>query len=156
MSSTPETVQNGSFAISDRTSKLIELFDGHTTVRVFRSKVTLEYDLAEAGHPNAALMAKAWESCFPGTPQTLNRTNLAGVGSNEAQRALHVWRGICCSATTGSKAEFAQLLAERLSRRRRAGPFAYAFEIPPYLKHAIKYVVDGVTPQATTTAETGT
>jgi putative ATP-dependent endonuclease of OLD family len=53
---TPESV-NGTFTISNRTTKLVDIFRGHRTVRVYHSKLTLEYDLAEAGDENAAVMA---------------------------------------------------------------------------------------------------
>ena len=62
----PES-ENGRYKISDRTKKLIGLFSNHQTVRVFNSKLTLEYDLAEAGPNNPLVMAEAWESCFVGS-----------------------------------------------------------------------------------------
>ena len=65
--------ENGTFKICDRTKKLIRLFDGHPTVKVFNSTLTLEYDLAKAGEENALVMAEAWESCFVGTAGTFNK-----------------------------------------------------------------------------------
>ncbi len=154
-SDTPET-ESGSFAISDRTRKLVDLFSGHKTVRVYRSQITLEYDLAMAGDANAALMAEVWESCFDGTPRTFSHATLADVGPGCDDRALHVWRGICLSHHTGSKADFAHRLAECLSSVNADGSFTDQFIAPAYLVDAIKYVVDSVTPQPNTTAEADT
>ena len=148
--------KDGSFAISERTSKLVDLFNGHETVNVYRSQITLEYDLAEAGDENATLMAEVWESCFDGTPQTFSQHTLAAVGPDRGERALHVWRGICRSEHTGSKADFAHRLAERLSNVNPDESVVPKFTAPPYLADAIKYVVDRVKPQPTTTAEADT
>jgi putative ATP-dependent endonuclease of the OLD family len=71
----PQNEDSG-FKLSDRTAKLVQLFSGHRTVKVCCSQVTLEYDLAEAGDKNAALIAKAWEECFVGTPGTLNSSKV--------------------------------------------------------------------------------
>ena len=68
----PES-ENGAFRLSNRTKKLINLFAGHPSVRVFHSQLTLEYDMAEAGDGNALAMADTWESCFVGTAGTFNR-----------------------------------------------------------------------------------
>ena len=48
-------------------------FAGRDGVKVCPSKVTLEYDLAEAGDKNPDLMAIIWKKQFKGNPQTLNR-----------------------------------------------------------------------------------
>ena len=152
---TPET-ENGSYAISDRTQKLLDLFKGHQTANVYRSQITLEYDLAEAGDANAALLAEVWESCFDGTPRTFSKTTLAVAGADRRQRALHVWRGICRSEHTGSKADFAHRLAERLSGTNANGSFIDEFTVPAYLANAIQYVVDKVTPPQTAGGEADT
>lgn len=154
-SDTPEA-KNGSFAISDRASKLTHLFRDHKTVDVYRSQITLEYDLAAAGDENAALMAEVWESCFDGTPRTFSQATLTAVGADCGERALHVWRGICRSEHTGSKADFAHRLAERLGRVKADDSVADQFTAPEYLLNAIQYVVDRVTPQADTIAEVST
>ena len=57
-------MEGSSFKLSDRTTKLTATFSSHQTVQVFHSKITLEYDLAEAGDENAAAMATVWENCF--------------------------------------------------------------------------------------------
>ncbi len=138
-------VHNGSFAVSDRAQKLVDLFSGHQSVSVFRSQITLEYDLAAAGDTNADVMADVWETCFDGTPRTFSKTTLVAAGSDRDQRALHVWRGICRSEHTGSKADFAHRLAERLSHTNPDDSFVDQFTVPTYLTNAIQYVVDRVT-----------
>lgn len=132
--------QSGEFTISDRAVKLSTTFEGHSTVLVRLSTVTLEYDLAAAGQPNARVMAAAWEQCFNGTPKTFNKSVLAAAGMSEADRAMTAWRGICRADHSGSKAEFAHRLAELLDRKRRSGRWAFNFEIPGYLKEAIAHV----------------
>jgi putative ATP-dependent endonuclease of the OLD family len=132
------------FKVSDRTAKLTAIFDGHATVRVMPSKVTLEYDLAEAGRPNARVMAAAWKQCFDGSPKTFNKSILAEADETEAARALATWRGICRANHSGSKAEFSHHLAELLTSKRRSGQWAFNFEIPKYLRDAITYAVSSL------------
>ncbi len=134
----PET-ENGDFKPSDRTSKLMSTFAGHPTVKVFPSKLTLEYDLAEAGDENAAVMAEVWESCFVGTPGTFNKALVDAAGNNRNDKALAAWRGICRAEHSGSKAEFAHLLAAEIEDKSDLN-----FETPKYLKDAIKYVVEKI------------
>jgi len=136
--------ENSTFKLSDRTKKLIRLFDGHQTVKVFNSKLTLEYDLAEAGDENALVMAKAWESCFVGSAGTFNRQKVLDAGDDITERALATWRGICRAEHSGSKAEFAHRLTEELDRRDEKGEFITVFDIPDYLKRAIAYVAESV------------
>ncbi len=134
------------FELCDRTQNLLDLFANHDTIRVFHSKLTLEYDLAEAGDNNATTMALVWESCFAGTPGTFNAAKVAAPGSDRHARALSAWRGICCAHHSGSKAEFAQRLATKLAQVDGAGQPTIAFEAPSYIKQAIEYVVTMLKP----------
>ena len=142
---TPEVV-NGNFKLSARTARLIDMFRGHQTVKVFPSKLTLEYDLAEAGYGNALVMADVWESCFTGAPRTFNRSLVEDLGDDQKIRAMAAWRGICRAEHSGSKAEFAHRLTARLSKQSEPQQFAVAFDVPDYLKEAIEYVVNKVDP----------
>lgn len=137
-------IEDGTFKVCARTKKLISLFDGHQTVKVFNSKLTLEYDLAEAGAENALVMAAAWESCFVGTAGTFNKQKVLDAGTDTTNKALVTWRGICRAEHTGSKAELAHRLAAELERKTDDNDFATPFEVPDYLKNAIVYVVESV------------
>jgi len=139
--------ENGSFLRSRRTAALLEKFKGRQKVRVFASTVTLEYDLAAAATANAALMVETWESCFKGAPQTLNKALLAQAGNDLTKQALAVWRGICLAETAGSKAEFANKLADMLSDTEGSVASIRPFQIPRYLTEAIKFVWDALEPQ---------
>lgn len=134
---------SGSFAVSDRTTKLLDIFRGHPTVGVYPARVTLEFDLAEAGDDNARIMAEVWESCFAGTPRTFNREIVASASTREA-KALAAWRGICRAEHTGSKAEFAHRLASRLEGTDGQGPSPPTFAIPQYIHDTIQHVVSRV------------
>ena len=140
----PET-ENGAFKQCDRTKKLLRIFDGHRTVKVFTSKLTLEYDLAEAGGENAMTMAGVWEECFTGTPGTFNKTKVTDAGTVLQAKALAAWRGICRAEHSGSKAEFAHRLAALLALKNANGAFVTPFDIPRYLQDAIMHAVTGVT-----------
>jgi putative ATP-dependent endonuclease of OLD family len=133
--------EGSSFKLSDRTTKLVDIFSGHQTVRVFHSKITLEYDLAEAGDENAAVMATAWEKCFNGVPGTFNGKRVIESGVERSAKAMAAWRGICRADHAGSKAEFAQCLAAALVEKNKSNQWMLAFDVPPYLKAAITYVV---------------
>lgn len=135
----PESDGN-SFKVSDRTQKLVATFEGHPTVKIFHSKVTLEYDLAEAGDENARIMAKVWEDCFVGTPGTFNISLLTEAGQDRAARAMAAWRGICRAKHSGSKAEFAHQLAAHLIGADGSGQCPLLFNVPEYLKKAINHV----------------
>jgi len=139
----PET-ENGAFKVSDRTSGLVQLFNEHDTVKVYHSQVTLEYDLAEAGDDNAALMAEVWKDCFKGEPRTFNTERLAAVPNERGAKALCVWRGMCRASHSGSKAEFAQRLGARLDKFDKAGKAIGPFEVPKYITNAIEFVVGKV------------
>jgi putative ATP-dependent endonuclease of OLD family len=135
---------NGAYKISDRTNGLLQLLNGHDTVRVYHSQVTLEYDLAEAGDANAALMVEAWKACFKGMPGTFNSQRLAAAGNDRQAKALCAWRGICRATHSGSKAEFAQRLAACLELSKKEGKDVVTFEVPNYIKNAIEFVVSKV------------
>jgi putative ATP-dependent endonuclease of OLD family len=137
----PERV-GSKFKVSGRTTKLVNLFSGHMTVKVFCSQITLEYDLAESGDNNASVMASAWENCFDGTPGTLNKAKVIEAGTDRTDKALAVWRGICRADHTGSKAQFAQCLAAMLFEKGKNLQWVQPFDVPTYLRSAITYVVD--------------
>lgn len=139
----PES-ENGVFKVSDRTTRLVQLFNGHETVKVHHSQVTLEYDLAGAGDGNAALMAEVWKDCFKGEPRTFNAELLATVENDRAAKALCAWRGICRASHSGSKAEFAHRLAARLEPSPKDGRAVPLFGVPKYIKNAIEFVVGKV------------
>lgn len=145
----PESV-NGTFKLSDRTAKLLTTFAGHQSVQVFHSKLTLEYDLADAADENALVMADVWEGCFVGTPGTFNRKQVLEASPNGAERALRAWRGICRASHSGSKAEFAHHLAAHLSSRNSIDEFSVTFAVPEYLQRAIQFVVKDLLPSPTT------
>ena len=127
----------GDFELSARTRKLVDSFVDHPTVAVHHSKLTLEFDLAEAGDANAADVAVAWERCFDGTPRTLTRAMVAGADMTRREKALAVWRGVCLACSSGSKAELAQHLSEMLAEEGVCPDFV----VPEYLAAAIRHVV---------------
>jgi len=131
-----------------RMNILSGLFNDHATVKVFPSKITLEYDLAEAGDENAAVMATAWEACFEGNPGTFNAARVANAGASRQEKALVAWRGICRASHTGSKAEFAQRLSAKLLGDDGSGQAPLNFEPPAYLEAAILYVINKLQPVA--------
>jgi putative ATP-dependent endonuclease of OLD family len=137
---TPEE-EGVAFKLSSRTVKLTSTFAGHQTVKVFHSQITLEYDLAEAGDQNAAVMATVWENCFVGTPETFSNKKVVEAGSDRRARAMATWRGICRADHTGSKAAFAHSLAATLSTTNGNGQWLLTFDVPGYLKAAIEHVV---------------
>ena len=138
----PRTKENGmSLRICDRALELEEYFQNNPLVQVFRSSVTLEYDLAIAGPQNPILMTRAWEELFAGNPQNLNQTVIDGLSDTE-ERALRIWRVICLSETNKGKGEFAQALADQLDRRIEDQDDIYAeeFEVPSYIRDALNFV----------------
>lgn len=137
-------IENEVFTISDRTAGLVQLFNNHNTVKVCHSQVTLEYDLADAGNLNSALMADVWKDCFKGSPGTFNSQRLDAAGNGRKDKALCTWRGICRASHSGSKAEFAQRLATRLEQSGKNGKSDVSFEVPKYIKDAIEFVVSKV------------
>ena len=134
--------EDGGFVIGDRVRKLLSRFEKHPTVHVEHSQVTLEYDLAAAGGGNPRLMTEVWETCFGGKPRTLNRELLAKAEKSLEDQAMTVWRGICRAGHSGSKADFAHRLAERLQCGEKGDNID--FEIPVYIERAVEHVVRAV------------
>jgi putative ATP-dependent endonuclease of OLD family len=130
----PRRVHNG-FAQSDRMKRLLSEFEGHPTVRVCPSDVTLEYDLAAAGPDNPTVMTLVWEQLVPGS-RVLNQAMLSAIPPKD--HALAVWRGVCRADHSGSKADFAHLLAEWLSNDRQH-PTGMSFAVPDYIRMAIEH-----------------
>lgn len=141
---TPKASQ-GHYDISARTTKLINLFKDHESVKVYHSDVTFEFDLADAGDDNAAVMLTAWSECFEGRPGTFNQNRLDEALTRE-QKALCTWRGICRASPSVSKAEFAQRLASYLQPDETSTGSQIRFEVPSYIKAAFDFVTtrDGV------------
>lgn len=140
----PQLAEDGSrYKLCDRAIKLKSLFETHSTVKVLCSKLTLEYDLAEADPANALTMATVWESCFEGTPRTLNKSKVESAGTDATARALTVWRGICRSSHSGSKAELAHKLSDVFYRSQLDG-VSSIFTVPAYIREAIEHVVTSV------------
>jgi putative ATP-dependent endonuclease of OLD family len=111
-------------------------------IKVLNSSVTLEYDLGLAEPANTDAICSVWESLYDKTPSTFNAELLKACGEDPKARALLVWRGICLSYATRSKAEFAQALALALDEK-RDGAFVIPtekFKVPEYLESAIRHV----------------
>lgn len=149
----PKTDADGAFVVCDRVQRLEEDFAAVPTVKVCRSKVTLEYDLAAAGAGNALVMAEAWAEGFVGEPRTFNRARVEAAGADASVRALVAWRGICRANATCSKAEFAHKLSARLLEKGAGDQYVCAFEVPEYLKLAIEYALPRPAPQEDVGAE---
>jgi putative ATP-dependent endonuclease of OLD family len=127
----------------NRVQNLKHLESADPLTKVFASTVTLEYDLGLAGLANSEIMCSVWESLFEKTPLTFNAELLKKCGEDPKARALLLWRGICLSAATRSKAEFAHALALALDEK-RDGAYVIPsgdFKVPEYLVAAIKHVV---------------
>lgn len=129
------------FAVSARVVKLEKCFAMSKTVKVIKSKVTLEYDLAEAAASNADAILTAWSQCFEGKPRTFNQELLDAAGSSAHDRALCVWRGICRADHSGSKAELAHRLADLLATAALPGATPVDFEVPVYIVQAIEHIM---------------
>ncbi len=139
----PKRDSDGNLAICDRVKKLLQDYENNEFVQVFHSDVTLEYSLADAGERNPSVMCSVWENQFNGTPRTLNETRLKACGGDHENEVLTVWRAICLSDTTCSKAQFAQALAESLDEM-AAGKYRIPetdFAIPAYLLRAFNHVI---------------
>jgi putative ATP-dependent endonuclease of OLD family len=137
------------FVVCDRTTKLLATFKDYKNVRVFQSQVTLEYDLALAGDKNASIMAVAWENCFVGTPWTFNKAKVADSNNLTLKaKALAVWRGICRADPKVGKGSFAHCLTSLLaSKKSDDKAVTDTFIVPEYIKQAIEFVRDAVTPR---------
>ncbi len=121
-----------------------EELGGCPSVSVFRSLVTLEYDLAIASNENADRMAEVWTSLFKsGNPETFNAELLKSAGDDLEQRALVVWRGICRASPSVGKADFAHELSEYMASKRIANE-PHGITTPEYIKNALSYVAEAV------------
>lgn len=139
----PNGFIDDSYPQCDRAKDLIDSIIVNKCVKAFISKVTLEFDLAEADKVNSGEMVKAWTSLFERNQSVINEVELSGKVTAK-DKALIVWRGICRSSTTKSKAEFAQVLAEKLSEK-KDGEWVInenQFKIPRYIQDAINYVAE--------------
>ena len=131
---TPQRNPSGAFAVSERTTALTAQFSEHPSIRSFNSDVTLEYDLARACRENARTMAQVWKDLY--SKSTVLGTEMIDNAATDAEAALSVWRGLCRSSTSGSKAEFAHALAHRIAES-RAGDF----QVPAYIEQAVRWVL---------------
>lgn len=130
---------------SDRLKSLEDLFAQNPHVLISASTVTLEYDLALASCFNAEHMARIWESAFDGTPRNLREDQVKSLATTQA-KALHVWRAICRASSTGSKADFANLLADSLQSIPEDSDIA--FQVPKYILDAIEHVLPSSAPSS--------
>lgn len=140
----PKSVQPGEYVICKRTQALLSEFKDNPMIGVFHSKVTLEFDLADAGPNNPSIMCRAWEACYEGSPKTFNSQLLEQCGNEHDKEVLAVWRGICIAKPKVGKPEFAQSLAEILEQRLDDGGYAVPqeeFLLPAYIKEALNHVV---------------
>jgi putative ATP-dependent endonuclease of the OLD family len=110
-------------------------------VKVFNSKVTLEYDLAESGLANADVLCDCWESLYESrAPLSFNKDVLKASGNDLATRALAVYQAVCLGSPARSKAELAQVLAERLEAHMDSEYTVREFTIPDYIRKAVEHV----------------
>ena len=130
----------GDDVVSSRTKKLEAAFADSTNVNVYKSKITLEYDLALAGPQNALVIAKAW-SLF-GSPRILNETVINEINGLES-RALRVWQTVCLQDEYYGKGYLAHNLADLLEEK-NGKQYVYKFGIPKYIRNAIKHVIDNI------------
>ncbi len=129
----PKRDDESNIEVCKRVLKLLAEFKNNSVVSVFSSKVTLEYDLADAGEKNPEIICQAWESCS-NRPITLNLDKLKACGDNHEKRVLTIWRGICRANPSRGKGDLAQELAELLESN------SESFIIPDYIKRAIYHV----------------
>jgi putative ATP-dependent endonuclease of OLD family len=123
-----------------RVATLRTRFAANTSVAVFASNVTLEYDLALASDANALCLFDAWLSCYERSPRTLKRADLENA-PDSATRALLLWRALCRGTPLHGKAELAQALAAALDDRRADGTYKHAFIVPDYIQRAIRHAL---------------
>jgi putative ATP-dependent endonuclease of OLD family len=128
------------FEVCDRVTKLTTQFAGNTQVAVFHSKVTLEYDLAEAGPANAGVIFDAWASCYTRKPKALTRAALDAVPTAR-EKALLLWRAVCRGDPAHGKAELAQALAGMLDDVEKGKLTVPHFIVPNYIEKALRHVI---------------
>ena len=130
----PKRDENSVIVPSKRARSVVEGFANHENVRVCRSEVTLEYDLAAAAHRNVEIMVETWSALDRRFAATLKRER--DSDPNSVTGPLWMWR-LMRGPFVRRKAEFAHQLAERLS-----DPSAGAgFVVPKYIHDAITHVV---------------
>lgn len=148
---TPGRNDEGVIQEGARLSKLRSDMSPSHEDRLFSSRVTLEYDLAEAESGNADVMCEVWESLLT-RPQTFNSDLLAAAGDDNPARALAAWRGICVASPSIGKAEFAHSLADFLeapmdaAAEESSDTQTPSFAVPDYLSDAICRVYDEAAP----------
>lgn len=130
--------ENSSPTECDRVTSLRASFAGNSSVSIFASSVTLEYDLAEAGELNAITVFDAWKNCYERGPRTLTRAAVTAA-PDSAGRALLLWRALCRGTPAHGKAELAQSLAEMLEERKADGNYKHDFVIPQYIAAALHH-----------------
>ncbi|WP_374030015.1 ATP-dependent endonuclease [Bdellovibrio bacteriovorus] len=140
----PIGFEEENISVCDRAIALQTALAGNSVVKPFISKVTLEYDLAEAHAMNATVMKTSWEKLFSrGSSSVMRDEDFTGA-TDRRVLALAVWRGICRSTTSKSKADFADILSEDLVEKDSNGiPHVAegAFVVPTYIKRAIEHVI---------------
>jgi putative ATP-dependent endonuclease of OLD family len=134
----PKTKGSG-YVRCDRLVGLLKQFETNDMVKCFASKVTLEFDLAEADHGNADVIFDAWKSCYERGPRSLTKKQLDDASLNE-ERATLLWRALCLGDPSHGKAELAQRLASKLDAKATDGTYVIPkFIVPSYISHAIDH-----------------
>jgi len=126
------------FDICPRVKGLQQTFSGNSQVSVFHSKVTLEYDLAEAGSSNPDVVFEAWASCYERAPRSLAKATIDAASTHQ-EKALLIWRVLCRGQPAHGKAELAQALAGLLEERQGETFSVPTFAVPDYLEAALRH-----------------
>jgi putative ATP-dependent endonuclease of OLD family len=135
----PKSEKDG-FHVCDRVKNLVGTFAGNPQVSVFPSKVTLEYDLAEAGSRNPSIVFQAWADCYERRPRLLKASDLDALPS-ASEKALTLWRVLCRGEPTHGKAELAQRLASLLDERNGDEYKVPEFAVPAYIEAALRHAL---------------
>lgn len=162
----PEGYADGNIEPCKRAVSLVQEIGTNAYVKPFVSEITLEFDLAATnrtgttqdvapvvpeGEPipppevahNAVLMKSVWESMFRGNESEVMSTEDFDAEASIRGKGLVVWRGICRSSTSKSKADFAHLLCETLAKKNPEGSWIIEtskFNTPNYIKQAVEHV----------------
>ncbi|HXH29246.1 MAG TPA: AAA family ATPase [Bacteriovoracaceae bacterium] len=137
----PKGFEDDNYPKCDRALDLLVSVNDNQIVKAFISKVTLEFDLAEAHADNSIQLLAAWKDLFNKNQSVIDEKDLISK-TTAKEKAILVWRGICRSSTTKSKAEFAQVLAEKLNEKKNDSWVidSNQFTIPSYIQDAINHV----------------
>lgn len=151
----PKVIKNGDWATatpktdpitnaiikSDRLLDLENEYVNNDFIKLFSSSVTLEYDLAIAGNSNSETMCEAWLGCYSQPSRSLlKKQDLQGKTLQEKTNL--VWQKVCHSESSISKGDFASSLMHILQEKNEGTEtFKYEFEVPDYIKNAVKYVM---------------